>query len=135
MTNQVHELAHRFHTDIQDWFSAEELAQIDDENRAYDAAGESCCATHNHSDPNMAMGDAFEAVTGHDVDGDSEEDCQLWGAAWSLARANGFSVAMVAASPAAAPVASSGPCPECKGTGWYVGFRERNPCSFGCPAE
>jgi len=24
-------------------------------------------------------------------------------------------------------------CPECKGTGWYVGLRKRERCSRGCP--
>ena len=135
MTDKVHELAYRFHAEIQEWVSVDELEQIDSENRAYDAVGSTSCATHNYSDPNTAMGDAFQAMTGHDVDGANEADSRLWGDAWSLARANGFSVAMAAASPAADRVPSSGPCSECKGTGWYTGFLVREHCSHGCPAE
>lgn len=30
-------------------------------------------------------------------------------------------------------VVKAASCPECKGTGWYVGFLDREPCSRGCP--
>ena len=133
MDTQVQEMAHRFNAVIESWFSREVLEGIDADNRAFDAAGQNTtCATHDHADTNMAMDEAFTAFVGHSLDGESATDCALWGSAWTLARAHGFSVPFPATK---APAASSGPCPECKDTGWYVGYRKREHCSRGCPQE
>lgn len=41
------------------------------------------CHTHDFCDANMVMAEAFKAVTGREVEVDSDEDCALWSTAWN----------------------------------------------------
>lgn len=43
--------------------------------------------------------------------------------------------ALQLAAELAARPATDPDCPECRGTGWYVGLHDRERCSFGCPGE
>lgn len=44
------------------------------------------CASQDYLDANMTMAEAFEDVTGHAADGNSENDAALWNRAWAKAR-------------------------------------------------
>ena len=48
--------------------------------------GDSVCASHDFCDANEAMSKAFMSVTGREISGDNEADCQLWNDAWSFAK-------------------------------------------------
>ena len=51
------------------------------------------CHTHDECDANMAMDAAMDRLgIKHDNMGDSEELCELWNAAWDLAKKNHFDV-------------------------------------------
>ena len=57
-----------------------------------------CCASHDFSDANMPMLDAFEGATGRPLLGEAgmaEADCDLVNAAWEMAKANAFFAADV----------------------------------------
>lgn len=48
------------------------------------------CASHDHCDANVIMGDAFAAIMGRDFLPDdgapSDADCSLWNQAWNAAK-------------------------------------------------
>lgn len=48
------------------------------------------CYSHNFCDANEVMHEAFKRVMGREIDNDSDEDTELWEAAWSLAKENNF---------------------------------------------
>lgn len=48
------------------------------------------CASHEYCDANMPMSEAFQVVTGHEIDCQSEEDAALWSDAWDVAKKNRF---------------------------------------------
>lgn len=92
MTDQqlAEKLASAFIEKIQACFSAEELAEVDRRNKTPEY-GELVCATHDFADTNEQMSDAFKQVTMRWIDANSEADCELWGAAWDIAKKRGFS--------------------------------------------
>lgn len=53
------------------------------ENAAY-------CASQTYFDSNMGMACAFEKVTGREPESASQEDADLWNAAWNMASKAGF---------------------------------------------
>jgi hypothetical protein len=50
--------------------------------------GPGSCASHDYLDANILMAGAFIEVAGHDLDVDSEDDANLWSAAWDFATTN-----------------------------------------------
>ncbi len=63
------------------------LAEIDAANAA---ASDDTCASHDYVDANEVMDGAFAAVMGRAFNGDRDDDCALWNAAWAEAKATGF---------------------------------------------
>lgn len=90
------DLAATFTAILRSWLTLRELDDIDATNRR---RNDNTCATHDYCDSNMAM---VEAMERHDQpwptddDGEtpdeeySEAHCELWSAAWDLAKARGF---------------------------------------------
>jgi hypothetical protein len=94
-------LAAAFSAALRADFPASTIAEMIERNRTYD---EGACASHDFCDANMWMQDAFIEVMGRDVwwPSDVEEgkctdaqqqqaDFTLWGDAWGIAKASGFS--------------------------------------------
>ncbi len=80
-------LAQRFGEELRVQLTPEEYAEAVALNYADGAERNDVCHTHDHADANMIMLDAWTAITGSDdVNGESELDCYLWGAAWSAWR-------------------------------------------------
>ena len=48
------------------------------------------CASHDHCDANMPMGEAFARVMGREMEASSPSDAALWRQAWAIAKAEGF---------------------------------------------
>jgi hypothetical protein len=48
------------------------------------------CHTHDFTDPNMLMGEAFEEVVGRPDQVDNEDDAALWSEAWRIAQGARF---------------------------------------------
>ncbi len=63
------------------------LAEIDTANAA---AADDTCASHDYVDANEVMDGAFAAVMGRAFNGERDDDCALWSAAWSQAKAAGY---------------------------------------------
>ncbi len=80
------QLAKEFHRIVRRDLS-DHLDSIDDANSDY---GRSACATHDYCDANMLMAEAFEGVRGYEFTM-SDDDAALWGKAWDVAKAVGFS--------------------------------------------
>jgi len=70
---------------------ADNLAEIIRRNKT-ERYSHGACATQDFTDANMIMAEAFEFIAGHDVDGDSDSDCDLWNTAWDMARKSDFSI-------------------------------------------
>lgn len=66
------------------------LAEIQRRNASREYASIGACATHDFFDANVLMGGAFKFTMGRGVDIQSDEDVDLWNAAWTKARAEGF---------------------------------------------
>lgn len=64
------------------------LAAIIEKNKSI---GPACCATHDYWDSNMTMAEAWDNIIKREMDGASEADACLWGAAWDTSKAAGFS--------------------------------------------
>lgn len=88
----VQTLGEEFARLIREEFSAETLGEIRRRNASPAYAG--ACATHDFSDANLIMAQAFETVTGREAAPDSETDCRLWNAAWDYARKSGFTAGL-----------------------------------------
>lgn len=87
----AHVIAGQFARNLLDELGSERFAQMAVENRGPDYNGTSACASHNYCDSNMAMYPAMNAVLGRDVLNDeggtmSDADCDLWNAAWTIAK-------------------------------------------------
>jgi len=78
-------LAHAFTEIVRKSFSARELAEIVKRNRVYRKEGRMCCATQEFCDANMLMEEAFIKVMEREPDVGSDQDADLWNAAWSKA--------------------------------------------------
>ena len=48
------------------------------------------CASHNYCDANMPMDEAFTDILGRSVNAADQADCDLFNAAWRIARTEGF---------------------------------------------
>lgn len=81
-------LANTFSTVLRQWLTAEQMRQVVERNRA--TGNEALCASHDFCDANMAMHEAFETVLGHEPDGESGEDAELWNTAWTAAKRANF---------------------------------------------
>tara|TARA_R110000751_G_scaffold74682_5_gene150831 strand:+ start:932 stop:1216 length:285 start_codon:yes stop_codon:yes gene_type:complete len=86
------DLATTFTAILRSWLTVRELSDIDATNRRRnDDTTSRTCASHDYCDPNEAM---QQAMTEHDVSDDNlaenEAACELWSAAWSIAKARGF---------------------------------------------
>lgn len=75
-------------------FSRDEMRQIKAQNREYEESDRyrGCCATHNFCDANDLMANAMrtlgfaDPVSHSDDDAASDAACDLWNAAWALAK-------------------------------------------------
>jgi len=83
------ELANAFSAIIREWF-ADAPATLREINRRNKNCDENHCATHDFSDSNMAMLDAWIDIFGCDIDLKDEAQLALWGRAWRLAKAAQF---------------------------------------------
>lgn len=63
----------------------DELVEIRKRN-ATPAYSGNVCASHDFIDANMVMNDAFEKVTGREIDCENGADCVLWSKAWDIAK-------------------------------------------------
>jgi len=82
------DLAATFTAILRSWLTVRELDDIDATNRR---RNDRTCASHDYCDANDAM---QQAMNEHDVSDDNlaenEAACELWNAAWDLAKARGF---------------------------------------------
>jgi len=81
-------LAKEFHRIVRKELVPSELQFVDKVNEAVLDA--STCATHDYTDANMLMSEAFTNVVNRDVNYESDDDVLLWNMAWGLAQCNGF---------------------------------------------
>ena len=92
MTNeqQIAAVAEEFARVLGDWLSPEQFAEMTRLNKTEEYT-HNICASHNFCDANMAMDEAMKKVLGREpnIGGDnedSEDDIDLWNAAWNEAR-------------------------------------------------
>ena len=79
-------LAREFSRVIRTWIPEAHMQAVEQESDPDDAT----CPTGDYCDSNMAMDEAFTTVTGRDMDAASDEDADLWNAAWKLAKTHKF---------------------------------------------
>lgn len=84
-------LARLFSEGLKEALTYQEFSQVLDRNAHETNPG--VCHTHDFIDANMIMSDAFVAMAGHEVDGNSDDDVDLWNAAWDIAKAAKFFIA------------------------------------------
>jgi len=79
-------IASEFVNVLHDWLTAYEMDLIRNYNAtpAYSAS----CASHNFCDANMAMLEAFEAITDCEFNLDNQAHIDLFNAAWDHAKIN-----------------------------------------------
>lgn len=90
-------LAKKFSKVLKKWLGKKKMAIVVSRNKE---ANDSCCASHDFCDANMAMDEAFTKVMGRTFDFNFEEtteggmqnskDTDLMNAAWSMAKSNDF---------------------------------------------
>ena len=85
---QVRAISHKFSTLIRGKLSSH-LAEIVRRNRT-PAYARGCCATHDFSDSNMIMAEAFEIVMGRESDCASLGDADILNRAWDKSKADEF---------------------------------------------
>jgi hypothetical protein len=78
-------LADEFARNIRRSLTTEQLAEVNRLNATPKYATLRICATHNFIDANMAMADAWETITGREMDASSEDESRVWSDAWDLA--------------------------------------------------
>jgi hypothetical protein len=85
-------LAKRFHALVREALPAATLEEVDRLNRTWRYRQSGSCATHDYSDANEFMAQAFREVKGYDIvdRGYADADCELWGRAWDITQKNGF---------------------------------------------
>jgi hypothetical protein len=84
----VRKLAGKFSEALLQEVGEETLAEINYRNSLPEHRWR--CATHDFCDSNMIMAAAFYELRGYEIEFIDHEDMLLWGAAWSLARADRF---------------------------------------------
>jgi hypothetical protein len=82
--DQIGRIAAAFVTELREDLGESTVQEIRRLNAA-EAPYSGICHTHDFCDANMPMADAFESVMGREVDGENDDDCALWGAAWNVA--------------------------------------------------
>lgn len=82
--DHIIELATAFAEVLRREMSAEDWAEMLRLNDLL-PAGSPVCHSHDFRDSNMDMAEAFEAVTGREVDVGDEADAALWSRAWRVA--------------------------------------------------
>ena len=80
------EIAMHFTENLKAAITDVEWKEMVAKNKSDPAYQTGACASQDYCDANMPMSDAFEAVTQHAVDGNSEADAALWNRAWAIAR-------------------------------------------------
>ncbi|WP_310530755.1 hypothetical protein [Novosphingobium sp.] len=91
MNYPLHErLAYEFREELARTVTPEQWREIQRRNGLPEYAGP-ICASHDFCDANEVMAAAFAKVMGRDAlpDDDSgmtDSDCELWGAAWAIAK-------------------------------------------------
>lgn len=85
---QAAAIGDRFAAILGEWLGADIMAAVRAENAKRRAAGDAySCAAHDYCDANMAMAEAFEAVTGREPDAGDDDDSAIWNAAYAHAMA------------------------------------------------
>lgn len=83
-------LAFKFAEILVSWLSSEELQQVVERNKSYD---DSCCASHDFCDPNMAMLEAYafvHRIDENDIDLQGEGVMEQMNEAWLIAKRADF---------------------------------------------
>jgi hypothetical protein len=62
------------------------MALVYHTNQQYKESGSTACASHELTDANMVMAEAFKKITGREPDVENAEDCALFNDAWSYAK-------------------------------------------------
>ena len=85
------QLAAEFSRILNNFLTPDQITEINRLNTTPDYQNGSC-ATHNFCDPNQAMIDAWEFLTGEEMElsASDEKMIELTGRAWQIARENGF---------------------------------------------
>lgn len=83
-SNLINQIADQFVANLREDLSAETMAEIVRLNMTPAYAG--CCASHDFCDANVYMLAAWESLTHREMDAASQEDADLWNAAWDQAR-------------------------------------------------
>lgn len=87
---QHEKIAREFSKVLREWLTAEQMAQVISRNAK--ETNPSICHSHDFCDANMAMMEAYEKVTGEEIDNLTEEQSALWGKAWDHAVKTKFRV-------------------------------------------
>lgn len=80
-------LAKKFSSILREWLTEEEMRLVNQKNSD---RLDGSCASHDYCDANMAMVEAFAAMSGESI---SNENIDLVNDAWHLARRSKFNVA------------------------------------------
>jgi hypothetical protein len=135
----VARLAQAFREAMQRDFTPLELAWVDAVN---EQSPDYLCASHDLCDASETMCHAFELTFGRPCDiGNNQTHLDLWEAAWSLAKAQGFGLgrtlgAKDAGGNACEPDLTASPCIVCCGDGAWQASGEAmasRPILFHCP--
>lgn len=81
---EISEIADKFASALRGYLSESQFEDMRHKN-----AGEgftSICASGDYCDSNVFMAEAFEAVTGREIDPSSDSDARIWNEAWRLAK-------------------------------------------------
>jgi hypothetical protein len=91
----IDQLSDEFRAVMQQWFpDGDTLQVIDSQNSRLrvhpDPLYRSCCASGDHCDSNMAMVEAWENLVDIELDPGSQEQADIWNAAWDKTKTEGF---------------------------------------------
>ena len=84
---KVDALSRKFSSILMEWLGKETM---DDVVKVNAERNDNTCASHDHTDANMAMLEAFEVLFGRANDLQDDGDTDLWNAAWDKAKKQGF---------------------------------------------
>lgn len=88
-TELIDKLSDAFSKLIVDNLTREQLEEVNVKNDT--EAYKNCCATQDYFDANEFMAEAFQSVTGHEINVQDETNIDLWNAAWKQSKDLGFS--------------------------------------------
>jgi hypothetical protein len=75
---------------LREWLTPDEMDTVRARNKAQDHP--SVCHSHDFCDANEAMAEAFQSVVGAEIDLQDDSHLALWGDAWTMAKASGFTM-------------------------------------------